>query len=511
MSSPKDHELSISERLVCWAGWAPSAPALRGVDGYELSRIELWNAVAAIANRLAAIGVRREDRVALLLQPGIAAAVALLGTMAAAAAVPLDPKSTRDERSRDLRRLRPRIIVADSAHAAQSEADAAELGVIAVHVDELVTPRGPRKASDPEAAMSHGDSESIAVILHTSGTTDLPKRVPLPQRTFIAGADAARERLGLTPDDVLLLTAGLHTISGPGNLLTALLSGGSCVVAPGFDPVGIRKWFVDHQPTWMVTTAAELNLMLDAADASGVEAAGMGSRMRLVMVGGQPMTPGTAERTERSLRATILERYGMTEATYIAWSGADETERRPGSCGRPLAATVRILDDAGEDLGPGLAGEIVIRGPTLFPGYLDDPGANAAVFLPGGWFRTGDVGYRDEDGFLFLSGRIKEQINRGGEKIAPVEIDHVLASHPAVAEAAVFAAPDRRLGEDIVAAVVLAPGQNATQRELRAWMLDRLRPSRVPRRIWVVDALPRTPTGKVRRGELVSRWEATHQ
>jgi acyl-CoA synthetase (AMP-forming)/AMP-acid ligase II len=476
--------------------------------------MELWNVVAAVANRLGAIGVQREDRVALLLQPGIAAAAALLGTMAAAAAVPLDPKSTRDELSRDLTRLRPRIVVTDSAHAAQSDAVAAEVGTIVVHADDLVMPRGPQMASDPVGVMARGDPESIAVILHTSGTTGLPKRVPLPHRTLVAGAGAARERLGLTADDVLLLTAGLHTISGPGNLLTALLSGGSCVVAPGFDPVGMRKLFVDHQPTWMVTTAAELNLMLDvadAADAAGVEAPRMGCRMRLVMVGGQPMTPGTAERTERRLCAKILERYGMTEATYIAWSGTDETEHRPGSCGRPLAATVRILDDAGVDLGPGLAGEIVIRGPTLFPGYLDDPEANAAAFLPDGWFRTGDVGYRDEDGFLYLSGRIKEQINRGGEKIAPVEIDRVLASHPAVAEAAVFAVPDQRLGEDVVAAVVFAPGQSATHRALRAWMLDRLRPSKVPRRIWVVEALPRTPTGKVRRGELASRWEVMHR
>jgi acyl-CoA synthetase (AMP-forming)/AMP-acid ligase II len=156
-------------------------------------------------------------------------------------------------------------------------------------------------------------------------------------------------------------------------------------------------------------------------------------------------------------------------------------------------------------------GEIVIRGPTLFPGYLDDAEANAAAFLADGWFRTGDVGYCDEDGFLYLTGRLDEQINRGGDKIAPVEVDRVLLGHPAVAEAAVFGVPDARLGEDIIGAVVFRPGMTATARELRRWMLDRLSFYKTPRRIWMMERLPRTATGKVRRRELARLWADTHQ
>jgi acyl-CoA synthetase (AMP-forming)/AMP-acid ligase II len=196
----------------------------------------------------------------------------------------------------------------------------------------------------------------------------------------------------------------------------------------------------------------------------------------------------------------------MSEAMYIAWSGPAPAEHRVGSCGRPLAAAIRILDEEGRDVSPGSVGEIVIRGPTLFPGYLDDPAANATAFLPDGWFRTGDIGRVDQEGFLYLAGRVKEQINRGGEKIAPIEVDRALTQNPAVAAAAVFAVPDDRLGEDIVAAVVLRPGVTASQRELRRWMLDRLSAFKVPRRIWFVDALPRTGTGKVQRGELARRW-----
>ena len=156
----------------------------------------------------------------------------------------------------------------------------------------------------------------------------------------------------------------------------------------------------------------------------------------------------------------------------------------------------------------GVAGAIVARGPTVMDGYLDDPEANRAAFTPDGWFRTGDLGYLDEDGFLFITGRAKEQINRGGEQISPAEIDRVLSEHPAVAEAAAFAVPDALLGEEVVAAVVVRPGQEATARELRRWLFDRLALSRAPRRIWFVATLPRTATGKVQRALLSERFLA---
>jgi acyl-CoA synthetase (AMP-forming)/AMP-acid ligase II len=170
---------------------------------------------------------------------------------------------------------------------------------------------------------------------------------------------------------------------------------------------------------------------------------------------------------------------------------------------------IRIVND-GVDVAPGAEGEIWVRGPSVVSGYLDDSELNAAAFTADGWLRTGDVGYLDEDGFLFLTGRLKELINRGGAKISPTEVDAVLLAHPGVNEAASFAAPDERLGEDIVAAVIAVEGATLSPRELRTWMLDRLVPHKVPRRIWFVDDLPRTPTGKVQRGELARRWHEEH-
>jgi acyl-CoA synthetase (AMP-forming)/AMP-acid ligase II len=167
---------------------------------------------------------------------------------------------------------------------------------------------------------------------------------------------------------------------------------------------------------------------------------------------------------------------------------------------------IRIVDARGDAVGPGEDGEIWVCNPKSFAGYLDDPELTATVLTPDGWFRTGDLGYLDEDGFLFLTGRVNELINRGGEKIAPREVDEVLAAHSAVRAAATFAVPDARLGEDIAAAVVLERVGAATPRELREWMLERLAPQKVPRRIWFVDELPRTASGKVQRGVLSERF-----
>jgi acyl-CoA synthetase (AMP-forming)/AMP-acid ligase II len=383
---------------------------------------------------------------------------------------------------------------------------AAHLAAPVLSADDLLAP------SDTQPARLIGwpaaDPRHVAVILHASGTTALPKRVPRTHGSITAAARVARASTLLTPDDVLLLTAGFHHSLGLADFLAALLNGGSCVVTGGFDPRAYADWLDAHRPTWSVLTPAQLDLLLDHAAATGREViAGPESRLRAVRAEAQAMTPGTLQRAERSLRAPVLTGYGMTETGNIAKFGPHD-ERREGSCGRSWGIAIRIVDESGQDVAPGATGEVVVRGPTVFAGYLDDPAATAAAFLPGGWFRTGDSGHLDEDGYLYLTGRVHETINRGGEKIAPAEVDRVLASHPAVANAAVFAVPDARLGEDIVAAVVLKPGQTASQRELRAWMLGQLTRFKVPRRVWIVASLPLTPTGKVRRGALSALYLA---
>jgi acyl-CoA synthetase (AMP-forming)/AMP-acid ligase II len=501
---------TIPEGLAFWAGQTPHVPALRALDGRQLTHGELCDAVAEVATRLQAHGVRPEDRVALVLPSGFTLAIVLLGTMAVAEAAPLSVMATARELARDIERLPARLIISDESYDPAGREAATSLRIPSLSFDEHVPcPTGPRACGLQPWAVG---PNHIAAILHTSGTTGLPKRVPRPHRTFVAGAHVAGDSSGLTPDDVGLVASGLHTNSGMVNLSTALLTGGTCLIAPGIDPTAFPALLEEHQPTWMVSTASELNLILAASSAAGrARVAGPRSRLRVVRTGAQPMTPGTAERAEQSLGALMLESFGMTEASYITSSGPTSAERRAGSCGRAAGCVVRIVNGDREPVPPGVAGEIVIRGATLFPGYLDDPEANASAFLPDGWFRTGDLGYIDADGYLFITGRQNELINRGGEKIAPLEIDRALLTHPAVREAAAFSVPDARLGEDVVAAVVLEPEAKPSVRELRMWMLERLSPYKTPRRIWVVDRLPRTGTGKVQRGELARRWCLDHE
>jgi acyl-CoA synthetase (AMP-forming)/AMP-acid ligase II len=286
-------------------------------------------------------------------------------------------------------------------------------------------------------------------------------------------------------------------------LMTAIYSGGSLVSVTEADIAALPAWLRTFRPTYISTTPVVLRDI--AAAPAEIQAAMREAAPRCVLSSSGPLSSGELSGLESMLGAPILNTYGMSEASFIAGEPFPAIHRVPDSVGLARCET-RILDERGQEVVRGERGEIVIRGPRVFPGYLDDPDANAAAFLPGGWFRTGDVGFLDEAGYLHLTDRLGEVINRGGEMIAPREVDDVLLSHPAVAEAAVFGIPSARLGEDIVAAVVFREGQTVAARELRHWMHDRLSRHKVPRRIWLMDRLPRTATGKVQRGELALRW-----
>jgi acyl-coenzyme A synthetase/AMP-(fatty) acid ligase len=344
------------------------------------------------------------------------------------------------------------------------------------------------------------------VILHSSGTTGGPKLVPRTHRNLIATCQIHVEVRGLSrPDRGLSLSRTTYSL-GLSVLIASLFSGSSLISVPELNLAALPNWMKAYRPTYLSTTPAVLRTIETSSDAvwEGLRQASL----RHVLSSGAPLSTDEVERLEETLQAPILDNYGMSEAPSIAAASFPIVHRVPSAVG-VARCEIRTVDEQGNALGQHETGEIVVRGPRVFPGYLDDPEANAAAFLPGGWFRTGDVGFLDDGGYLHLTGRLSELINRGGAKIAPVEVDHTLLRHPAVAEAAVFAVPDARLGEDIMAAVVLRPGASASQRELRRWMLDRLSPYKVPRRIWLVEALPRTRTGKVQRGELTRRWSET--
>jgi acyl-CoA synthetase (AMP-forming)/AMP-acid ligase II len=311
---------------------------------------------------------------------------------------------------------------------------------------------------------------------------------------------------GFTREDRGLSVAPAYFVLGLARIVEALLAGGSVIAASAEGMVRQPDVIRDLAPTWAWMSPAVLESVLEAATANPVFAEWP---LRVVRSGGAQVTPALIARGEALWHVPVLNGYGSTETLgFIASEENPETiPRKVGSVGLPrpgLAITIRKTD--GTLLPVGATGEITVRGRTVVPGYLDEPDATAATFFPGGWYRTGDLGYLDEDGYLFVTGREREMINRGGEKIAPGEVDAVLRLHPAVADAAAFALPDTRLGEDIAVAVVLVEGASPTPRELRRWMLDRLAPHKAPRRIWFVDQLPRTGSGKVQRLALSERF-----
>jgi acyl-CoA synthetase (AMP-forming)/AMP-acid ligase II len=335
-------------------------------------------------------------------------------------------------------------------------------------------------------------------MLHTSGTTSRPKLVPLSQINLTTSARNIAASLDLTAADRCLNVMPLFHIHG---LIAAVLSslgaGGAVVCTPGFDAFKFFDWLRDSKPSWYTAVPTMHQLILQRARGRGdvIES----NRLRFLRSSSAALPPSLMEQLEQAFDAPLVEAYGMTEASHqMACNPLPPGERKPGSVGRGTGVELAVMDERGALLPGGDSGEVVIRGASVTRGYESNPEANAGAFADG-WFRTGDQGYLDSDGYLFLTGRLKEIINRGGEKVSPREVDEVLLQHPAVEQAVTFAVPHPRLGEEVAAAVVLLGGETAGERELREHAARHLAGFKVPRRIVFVDEIPKGPTGKLQR------------
>jgi acyl-CoA synthetase (AMP-forming)/AMP-acid ligase II len=340
------------------------------------------------------------------------------------------------------------------------------------------------------------------MILHTSGTTSRPKRVPIRHRNLAASAANIIATYGLSPADTALCVMPLFHIHGiVASMLSTLASGGTLICPDGFNALEFWRWVEAYHPTWYSAVPTMHQLLLARADRNmDVIRA---HPFRFIRSSSAPLPPVVLERLEATFGAPVLEAYGMTEASHqMASNPLPPKLHKPGTVGYGVGVEVAIMDEAGRLLPPGQRGEVVIRGPNVIDGYENNPEANATAFVQG-WFRTGDQGAIDEQGYLALTGRLKELINRGGEKISPLEIDDVLLRHPAVAEALAFAVPHKTLGEDIHAAVVLkAP---ASESELREHCAARLAEFKVPRVFHILEEIPRGATGKPQRINLAKQ------
>ncbi|KAL2917567.1 hypothetical protein HK105_202852 [Polyrhizophydium stewartii] len=370
------------------------------------------------------------------------------------------------------------------------------------NADPLLSTAPPKAPAGTRSQPAY-NPDDVALFLHTSGTTGRPKGVPLSHRNLLASINNIVATYHLQPSDASYLVMPLFHVHGLiGVLLSTLLSGGTVIVPPRFSVTRFWGDFVDLGATWYSAVPTIHQMLLLKADETYP---GHSGALRFIRSCSASLAPATMLELERRFRAPVIEAYAMTEAAHQMTSNfLPRGMRKPGSVGRGRGVNVRILDENGKQLPLKGIGEVCVNGPNVFSGYQNNPKANAESFHFDGkqpWFRTGDLGFIDEHKFVVLVGRIKEQINRGGEKISPIEIDQALLTHPAVAEAVAFPVSSAVYGQEIEAAVVLdsSGGASVTEADLKAHISAKLAAFKIPRTIYIVDLLPKTATGKVQR------------
>jgi oxalate---CoA ligase len=455
---------------------------------------------------LARLGVTRDSPIALVCSNGPAAATAFLGIAAHAACAPLNPAYRTAEFEFYLADLRPAAVVVEAGLESAVRNAAAALGIPVLELTAQSLDGALNAAGGNQRPAFSPQTSAVALLLHTSGTTSRPKLVPLTQANLAASARNIAASLALTPEDRCLNVMPLFHIHGlEAALLASLVSGGSVVCGPGFVAPKFFEWIEEFRPSWY--TAVPTIHQSIAARAKMPGRTGDASSLRFIRSCSSALPPSLMQEMETIFRVPVIEAYGMTEAAHQMTSNPlPPSPRKPGSVGLPAGPEVAIMDDDGRLVPRGTSGEVVIRGPSVTAGYAANAEANAAAFTEG-WFRTGDLGCIDRDGYLFLSGRRKEIINRGGEKIAPREVDETLLAHPAVAQAVAFAAPHSLLGEAVAAAVVLHPGTSVTGKDLREFASGRLAMFKIPEKILFLDEIPKGPTGKIQRIGLAARLD----
>jgi oxalate---CoA ligase len=477
-----------------------AAPALVTVDGESIDHATLWATVERLGLELRRAGLKPGDRIAIVLPNGPAIALMLLAAMSVGSAAPLNPKYRQEEFRFYLEDLRAAALITDGQSPAALAAMPASTTPIEVRGEglsiELAVPAGTVDAS----GTGRPTPDDEALVLHTSGTTSRPKIVPLRQRNLARSARNIAASLQLTASDRSLTVMPLFHIHGiMSGLLAPLAVGGSVVCTPGFDAFAFHRWLEELRPTYYSAVPTMHQMVLARSPDFRP------TSLRFVRSSSASLARPVLEGLVERFGVPVIEAYGMTEASHqMTCNPLPPGTVKPGSVGIPTGIEVAILDSANNVLPSGERGEVAIRGATVVDGYENNPTANEAAFTDG-WFRTGDEGMLDEDGYLFLTGRLKEQINRGGEKISPLEIDEVLLRHPAVAEAVTFAIPHDKLGEEVGAAVVLVDGGEATEQDLRTYLRGQLAPFKVPKQIVFVTEIPKGATGKLQRIGLAER------
>jgi acyl-CoA synthetase (AMP-forming)/AMP-acid ligase II/aryl carrier-like protein/NRPS condensation-like uncharacterized protein len=501
----------LGDLLAFYGKTAPDRDAILAPGRPPLTYRALLAQSKETIRALRSLGVDRRDRVAVALPDGPDSAVTMTSVAAGAVCVPINPRFTADEWRRYLGELRPAALVTSPEIESPGRAVAAALGIPVVDVvtaqrggSAPLSITGSRIRRDREDGFASGGDD--AFILLTSGSTSRPKMVPLTHAAVCRSAYNVGAVLALEPGDRLLsvlpLFHGHGLISG---IIAALSAGSSVVCTSGFEAGSFFDLLSEFQPTWYTAVPTIHEAVLSAAD--GHKERARQSSLRVIRSASSTLPPRLVCGLEDAFGVPVIDTFGMTEAaTQIAANPVGR--RKLGSVGKPAGAEIAILDPDGRTLSPVEQGEIALRGPTITRGYDNDAAATRAAFQDG-WFRTGDLGYLDAEGYLFIVGRIKEVINRTGQKVAPAEVEEALLNHPDVIEAAVFSVAHERLGADVAAAVVVRPGADLNAQTLRDFVRERLAEFKVPGPIQIVPEIPKGSGGKIKRGELAAALAMT--
>jgi oxalate---CoA ligase len=496
-----------------FANGANEAPAISAPGRPALTFGALRALIGDTLTQLNALGIGRNDRVAIVLANGPEMATCFMACASGVTSAPLNPAYRADEFEFYLTDLKARALIVEQGSTSPAVEVAGKLGVRVI--DLIASPdqpaghfvlqaRGGATTSAPTVAGGFAQPGDVSMVLHTSGTTSRPKIVPLSQANLVASATNIRNSLQFTAQDCGLNVMPLFHIHGLiAGVLAPLAAGSQVFCTPGFNALKFFSWMDEAKPSWYTAVPTMHQAIVSRARGNADIIAR--NPLRFLRSSSSSMPPQVIKELEDIFHAPLIEAYGMTEATHqMACNPLPPAVRKPGKVGIAAGPEVAIMGQDGALLPRGDTGEIVIRGANVTAGYENNPRANEEGFL-NGWFRTGDQGVMDEDGYISITGRLKEIINRGGEKVSPREVDEILMDHAAVAQVVCFGMPHPKLGEEVAAVVVLREGHTATERELQAHVSSRAADYKVPKKILFMDEIPKGATGKLQRIGLAAK------
>ncbi len=501
---------ALSETVAAWAQQAPERIALLGEGRDPLTYRRLVEQARRLSHALDAKGVTPAQRIAVCINDRPSMALCLVGLLFhGAPIIPLDPTSSANDVKSYLKALRAEVLVCGVGENLAAQAAGDELGLTVIELEKNEDEIGFRFDDDdlPSAHPNETHAPSdIALFLATSGTTG-SKIVPRTQEELAANVGRLTKWLGLGPQDCCLNVMPLYLAHGIyEGVLAALYTGGSTIITSRSDTDSFYACLEAYQPTWYTAVYTFHRGVISQAAAH--EDAIRRASLTFIRNGGMHFPPRDIEKIEALFNAPLIDTYGMTETGCIACAPLPPRDRKVGTVGLQVIEEIKMIDETGVEVAKGQTGEVVVRSPGVMKKYVDNPTADAEAFVDG-WFRTGDLGFFDDEGYLTLVGRTKEMINRGAEKISPTDIERELARHPNVEDIVVFGVPHITLGQDVAAAIIFKDDQGVSSSEnLRSFAFSRLKHSKVPRQLFPVTSIPRGPGGKPQRNILAEKLAA---